>query len=267
MRRDPDVAAAVEQRRRARARSSPAPRRSRGTRCRAARGRCPCRAGRWRRSRARRRRRPSACSARLQDDADVRRTRRRAGRGRARASRPSSTSPPCRCGRSVAARARSRSRGSPAQSSGSSSSPSPVSLTLTFASSPCVVDRGEHVVVGLGDRLASSGVRDLLAQHVDGRELSLRVQRRDDAPRVGRARARRCSAPRAGGRPAAAPPGSSRTIARSSSAHRRGELLRLAHEALAGGATRARLPRGRARAWRRGARSPARPARRRPGPA
>ena len=47
-----------------------------------------------------------------------------------------------------------------------------------------VVEPREHVVVLTRDRARLVGARDLLAEHVDGRELPFRVQPSDDAHRV-----------------------------------------------------------------------------------
>ena len=58
------------------------------------------------------------------------------------------------------------------------------SLTLTFESRPVRVDRVEHLAVRARDRARLVDARDLLAEHVDRRQLARRVQRRDDAARV-----------------------------------------------------------------------------------
>ena len=50
-----------------------------------------------------------------------------------------------------------------------------------FASRLLLVEPREHVVVLTRDRARLVGVRDLLAEHVDGRELPFRVQPSDDA--------------------------------------------------------------------------------------
>ena len=126
-------------------------------------------------------------------------------------------------------------------SSYESPSPSAVSLTLTLESSALALDRVEHVAVRLRDRARLVLARDLLAEHVDRRQLPVGVQRRGRRRRLVERRARRCSARRRAARPASARPGSRRTMARSSSVTggailcaRRGS--RLAHEALARGA-------------------------------
>ena len=71
---------------------------------------------------------------------------------------------------------------------------------------PLLVDPRQHVVVLARDRARLVGARDLLAEHVDGRELPFRVQPSDDAHRVVERRARRCSATRAAGRRASERP-------------------------------------------------------------
>ena len=105
------------------------------------------------------------------------RARPRAARGRARACGRSSTSPPCRSARSCRARARRRrrTRGSRgrargrARARGRSASPRCSRRAL-----PRRCARARRGTGRRSPRLV--GARDLLAEHVDRRELSLRVQ-------------------------------------------------------------------------------------------
>ena len=60
---------------------------------------------------------------------------------------------------------------------------------------PLALDPLERPEVGGGDPAGLLGARDLLAEHVDGGELALRVQPADDPHRVVERRLRRCRAP------------------------------------------------------------------------
>ena len=75
---------------------------------------------------------------------------------------------------------------------------------------PLLVDPRERVVVLAGDRPRLVGARDLLAEHVDGRELALRVQPAARPGRRRRATGLRCNATKAAGRQAWGPPAGAR---------------------------------------------------------
>ena len=166
---------------RARGRSSPARRRRPGTRSLAARRRCPCRGARS--AGERRDVVERAPQRRLQHDADVVVPRlaqlavereRVVGRGRVLHVDPHEAfvGAAAAITRSTFAR----------QSSWSSFSPSAVELDADVRVEPVPLDLGEHLHVRVGDRLGLVRVRDLLAEHVDRRQLALRVQLGDDAP-------------------------------------------------------------------------------------
>ena len=117
--------------------------------------------------------------------------------------RRSSTSPPCRCARSCRARPRRHDRLEVvAAELLVELEPEPGQLERDVRVEPLVARSARARRGSPRDRARLVRARDLLAEHVDRRQLPLGVQPRDDAHRVVERAARRCSAPRAAARPA-----------------------------------------------------------------
>ena len=165
VRRDADVAPAVEQRVEAADEAARTCRRP-GRRSPPARRRCPCRAARSGAAARGRRCRQRALEIRLEHDPDVVAPAARGARGRARACRRCSSSPPCRCGRTClgAAASSTSSPSSARQRSRSSLRPSAGQLDADVRVEPVAVDRREHIVIGVGDRLRLVRPRHFLAE-------------------------------------------------------------------------------------------------------
>ena len=135
--------------------------------------------------------------------------------------------------------------------------PEPGRLDADVGVEPVLLEGVERRDVLGRDRCRLVLALDLLPEDVDGRELPFCVQHCDRLARVRERRSRRCTGRRACARTALRDCREQRDDGAVEQGHG-ARSLTLLHEPLAGCARRAPPPRGRARASRRGARSPAR---------